>query len=76
MVDYLAVGWEGAKGARGIPRFRGSQLPWFSHARIHADSPLDVMLVHFSSVPRGAYGDLEKGRKKVKAVARPGRRGR
>lgn len=27
------------------------------------------MLVHFSSVPRGAYGDLEKGRKKVKAAA-------
>eukprot|EP00913_Durusdinium_trenchii_P021427 g20138.t1 len=24
------------------------------------------MLVHFSSVPRGAYGDLEKGRKKIR----------
>ena len=38
-------------------------------SRIHAESPLDVMLVHFSSVPRGAYGDLEKGRKKLKATA-------
>lgn len=34
--------------------------------RTHADAPLDVMLVHFSSVPRGAYGDLEKGRKKIR----------
>ena len=36
--------------------------------RIHADAPLDVMLVHFSSVPRGAFGDLEKGRKKPRAA--------
>jgi len=52
----------------------GNRTLWIIEAieralRIHADSPLDVMLVHFSSVPRGAYGDLEKGRKKVKAAA-------
>lgn len=55
----------------------GNRTAWIVDAieralRIHAESPLDVMLVHFSSVPRGAYGDLEKGRKKLKAtVAKP-----
>eukprot|EP00435_Cladocopium_sp_Y103_P055522 s248_g18.t1 len=52
----------------------GNRTAWIVDAieralRIHAESPLDVMLVHFSSVPRGAYGDLEKGRKKLKAAA-------
>ncbi|CAL1160586.1 unnamed protein product, partial [Cladocopium goreaui] len=52
----------------------GNRTAWIVDAieralRIHAESPLDVMLVHFSSVPRGAYGDLEKGRKKLKATA-------
>ncbi|CAK9079536.1 Hypothetical protein SCF082_LOCUS37947 [Durusdinium trenchii] len=49
----------------------GNRTLWIVDAieralRTHADAPLDVMLVHFSSVPRGAYGDLEKGRKKIR----------
>ncbi|CAE7208924.1 CML33 [Symbiodinium pilosum] len=46
----------------------GNRTAWIVEAidralRIHADSPLDVMLVHFGTVPRGAYADLAKGRK-------------
>ena len=55
----------------------GNRTAWIVEAidralRIHADSPLDVMLVHFGTVPRGAYADLAKGRKTApKAKAAP-----
>ena len=49
----------------------GTQSKTVGNDRIHVDSPLDVLLVHFSSVPRGAYGDLEKGRKKLKMRSLP-----
>lgn len=54
----------------------GNRTAWIVEAidralRIHADSPLDVMLVHFGTVPRGAYADLAKGRKTPKAPPKP-----
>ncbi|CAJ1407095.1 unnamed protein product [Effrenium voratum] len=47
----------------------GNRTAWIVDAigramRIHASSPIDVRLVHFGTVPRGAFGVLEKGRPK------------
>lgn len=33
-----------------------------------AEEPLDVKLVHFATLPKGAYADLEKGRWAPKAA--------
>eukprot|EP00931_Biecheleriopsis_adriatica_P067300 TRINITY_DN41463_c0_g1_i1.p1 TRINITY_DN41463_c0_g1~~TRINITY_DN41463_c0_g1_i1.p1 ORF type:complete len:456 (-),score=96.09 TRINITY_DN41463_c0_g1_i1:35-1402(-) len=53
----------------------GNRTLWITSAmeralKLFAAVPLDVMLVHYGSVPRGAYAGLETGRKVTKAPLR------
>lgn len=50
----------------------GNRTAWILAAmekamKTFANSPLDVMLVHFASIPRSAYSSLESGRRPSKA---------